>query len=336
MPKNDFLSPKAIANRMKAKGLQKLRWYCQLCNKQCRDENGFKCHQTSEGHKRLMLVFGENPNKFIEGYSEMFENHFLEQLKINHPYSRVLANEFYQGVIKDKHHIHMNSTKWLTLTDFIKHLGRSGSCMVEENERGWYITLIRQPRIFEDHAKIEKERNSSEMERKKIREFTEKIEQAEINENSSTVDHSSNDSFIKYNNEACQPIRFQLRQTSENHSSNDSHMETIPKEKIYRIENTFNKEPWLAKGIVVKVISEFFKKNGYFRKKGVILEVKDLYIAVLEMLDTGDILSVNQNELETVLPSPGSVVTVLRGKSRGSLAVLIEICLDKQILLHLK
>ena len=37
-----FLTPKAIANRIKAKGLQKLRWYCQMCQKQCRDENGFK------------------------------------------------------------------------------------------------------------------------------------------------------------------------------------------------------------------------------------------------------------------------------------------------------
>ena len=50
-----------IANRIKAKGLQKLRWYCQMCNKQCRDENGFKCHQTSESHKRQMLVFGQMP-----------------------------------------------------------------------------------------------------------------------------------------------------------------------------------------------------------------------------------------------------------------------------------
>ena len=76
MGKNDFLSPKAvsaefgywatwngvgiccilhtpgapiflflgvqIANRIKSKGLQKLRWYCQMCQKQCRDENGFQ------------------------------------------------------------------------------------------------------------------------------------------------------------------------------------------------------------------------------------------------------------------------------------------------------
>ncbi len=38
MPKNEFMTPKAIANRIKSKGLQKLRWYCQMCHKQCRDE----------------------------------------------------------------------------------------------------------------------------------------------------------------------------------------------------------------------------------------------------------------------------------------------------------
>ena len=34
MPKHDFLTPKAIANRQKSIGLQKLRWYCQMCQKQ--------------------------------------------------------------------------------------------------------------------------------------------------------------------------------------------------------------------------------------------------------------------------------------------------------------
>ena len=54
-----------IANRIKSKGLQKLRWYCQMCEKQCRDENGFKCHLTSEGHKRQMMVFGQNPDRGV-------------------------------------------------------------------------------------------------------------------------------------------------------------------------------------------------------------------------------------------------------------------------------
>lgn len=37
----------------------------------------------------------------------------------------------------------MNSTRWLTLTEFVKHLGRTGQCKVEETEKGWFITLIR-------------------------------------------------------------------------------------------------------------------------------------------------------------------------------------------------
>ena len=39
--KGGFLSPKAINNRIKSKGLQKLRWYCQMCQKQCIDAVNF-------------------------------------------------------------------------------------------------------------------------------------------------------------------------------------------------------------------------------------------------------------------------------------------------------
>ena len=80
MPKHDFFSPKAISNRIKAKGLQKLRWYCEMCQKQCRDENGFKCHQTSDSHLRQMRIFAENPGAVMHGYSSEFEKNFLDSL----------------------------------------------------------------------------------------------------------------------------------------------------------------------------------------------------------------------------------------------------------------
>ena len=75
-----FLTPKAISNRIKAKGLQKLRWYCQMCQKQCRDENGMKCHMKSEGHLRAMRVFAENPNRVVDEFSRevlLFSNNNL-------------------------------------------------------------------------------------------------------------------------------------------------------------------------------------------------------------------------------------------------------------------
>ncbi len=76
-----FLAPKAIANRIKAKGLTKLRWYCQLCEKACRDENGYKCHMMSEAHLRQVRVFAENPTSFIDSYSKEFDDAFMEILR---------------------------------------------------------------------------------------------------------------------------------------------------------------------------------------------------------------------------------------------------------------
>lgn len=136
MGKAEVGTPKWIGNKIKSKGLQKLRWYCQMCEKQCRDENGFKCHTSSEAHQRQLLLFAEKPGQFLDTYSQEFEDTFLYLLKRCHGTKRVFANAVYQDYIKDKEHIHMNATKWVTLTGFIQHLGKSGKCTVDETEKG--------------------------------------------------------------------------------------------------------------------------------------------------------------------------------------------------------
>src|SRR5882757_1377811 len=73
-------TPKYLANKMKSKGLQRLRWYCQVCQKQCRDENGFKCHAQSEAHLRQMLVVGENAGRHIADFSGQFQHDFVTLL----------------------------------------------------------------------------------------------------------------------------------------------------------------------------------------------------------------------------------------------------------------
>ncbi|KAJ2781185.1 hypothetical protein GGI15_003285 [Coemansia interrupta] len=142
MGKHDFMSPKAVANRMKAKGLQKLRWYCQMCEKQCRDQNGFKCHCASESHQRQMSIFAANPARYIEQFSQEFEQTFISILSRRYGTKAVDANQVYQELIADRQHLHMNATKWDTLSDFVMYLGREGKCRVEEAERGWTIAWI--------------------------------------------------------------------------------------------------------------------------------------------------------------------------------------------------
>ncbi len=90
----------------------------------------------------------------------------------------MLAKNVYNEYITDRHHVHMNSTKWLTLTEFVKYLGKTGEpstaalraalsaalrcgsvfaipaagslpagqCKVDETEKGWFITLIHKAR----------------------------------------------------------------------------------------------------------------------------------------------------------------------------------------------
>ncbi|CAF0784503.1 unnamed protein product [Rotaria sordida] len=137
-----FLTPKAIGNRIKAKGLQKLRWYCQSCEKQCRDENGFKCHIQSESHQRQLLLVGENSGKYIANYSHEFHSGFFSTLRRSFGTKRVLANTVYCEYIKDRDHIHMNATRWVALAGYVRWLGSQGLCEVEQTEKGWYVTLI--------------------------------------------------------------------------------------------------------------------------------------------------------------------------------------------------
>ena len=149
MPRAEVGSTKHIANQMKQKGLTRLRWYCQTCEKACRDENGFQCHIRSESHVRNIQVFGDDARKVIQQNSNQFLSDFVKLLRTSHGEKKVDANHFYQEYIRDRHHMHQNATKWASLTEFVKHLGREGICRVEGKEedaasdgRGFMISWI--------------------------------------------------------------------------------------------------------------------------------------------------------------------------------------------------
>ncbi|GAA5995421.1 Rts2p [Rhodotorula paludigena] len=180
MPKAEAGSAKALANKMKSKGLQKLRWYCQVCEKQCRDENGFKCHTMSESHLRQMLLVGESAGKHISDYTTRFQAEFVALLSRRWGTKRVRANQVYQEYITDKQHLHMNATRFLSLTEFVKHLGRTGVAHVDETEKGWWIQWIdNSPRaLAKAEASQKKERGDMDDEMRQRKLIQEQIERA--------------------------------------------------------------------------------------------------------------------------------------------------------------
>ncbi|WWD20437.1 hypothetical protein CI109_104913 [Kwoniella shandongensis] len=163
MGKAEAGSTKAIANAIKAKGLGRLRWYCQVCEKQCRDENGFQAHCRSEPHMRKIMLVGPKAGNAISEFSRQFQYDFVLLLRTRHQTNRVRANAVYNEYIQDKHHVHMNSTKWVTLSGFVQTLGKAGIVRVDEDEKGiWVQWIDNRPETLSKQAALQK-RDRAEM-----------------------------------------------------------------------------------------------------------------------------------------------------------------------------
>ncbi|KAF3484437.1 uncharacterized protein GIQ15_03761 [Arthroderma uncinatum] len=175
------MAPADRTNRheKKLKGLQRLRWWCEVCQKQTRDENGFKQHTLSEGHVRAMQVVAENPKQFIEGYSRDFQRDFLQLLRTSHGEKAIQLNHFYQEYISDKTHVHLNSTKWPSLTEFAKYLGREGICRVEEKDDGIFVQWIdNSPDAVRRRDVLQRANRLEEQEVSEQREILKQVERA--------------------------------------------------------------------------------------------------------------------------------------------------------------
>lgn len=349
MGKAEKGTPKYLANKMKAKGLQKLRWYCQMCEKQCRDENGFKCHTQSESHQRQLLLFADNSGKYLHSFSKEFSDGYVELLRRRFGTKRVCANKVYQEYIANKDHLHMNATKWLTLSDYVKHLGRSGIVVADETEKGWFITYIdRSPEVLERQEKLARKKKQDKDDEERHAEFI----QQQIEQNSKSATSIANEYTEMKRADSDERITIAIKPTplkkdsflkpselltkhsasKSKRKANDLNAEeqpvkvmtidkTMENQKIEKIER---KDYWLAEGIVVKLVTNALGEK-YYKEKGVVIDVVERYGGRLRMIDSGKIIKVDQSHCETVIPTIGKLVKILNGAYRGTTAYLRSI-----------
>lgn len=130
-----------------------------------------------------MLVVGENAKQHVDNYSNQFKSDFLSLLRTSHGEKKVNANHFYQEYIANKEHIHMNATRWISLSEFVKYLGREGMCRVEEGEKGFFISWVdSSPEALKRQEAIrKKERQDRGDEEREQRAIQEQIERARRN-----------------------------------------------------------------------------------------------------------------------------------------------------------
>lgn len=362
MGKHEVGTPKYIANKIKAKGLQKLRWYCQMCQKQCRDENGFKCHTMSESHHRQLLLFADNASRYMDQFSKEFSHGYLNLLKRQFGTRRVPANRVYQEYISDRGHVHMNATIWLTLTAFVKWLGRTGQCVVDETEKGWYVTYIdRDPETVAAQERKAKKQKMDKDDEERMMEFIEK--QVEKGQEASGPSETVKEPLvrpeddtplvlnIKLNkkpkvlpiikperidkssvDESTSTVSIKSEVLSENETSTESSVTKSVKLKYELNEDDENKEGWLREGLMVKVITKNLG-DKYYKSKGVVQSVeKSKFVGKVKLKSPEEVenhvIKIDQEHLETVIPAIGKEVMILWGRHKGMSGVVHKLHIE--------
>jgi len=324
-----------------------------MCQKQCRDANGFKCHTMSESHQRQLLLFGDNPGKYLHSYSRDFEKAFNDILRRQYNEKRVQANVVYQQYISDKQHVHMNSTCWVTLTSFVRHLGRTGKAIIDETEKGWYITwCLKDPETEAKEKRAAKKEKMAKDDEERIKEYIDaQIEKAKLQAKNdrefmaTELLKSEDESLIldmkvkevkRVKSEAEAEFKNALKKPKLE-PENKSRKKEEKKRRIVALEEIMEEEikqkrwkekndpqmvnAWITPNIIVKIITKSLG-DKYYKKKGRILEVIEDFAAIVILNESGSKLKLDQEHLETVIPSVGREVTVLWGKYGGEDAVL--------------
>ena len=290
-----------------------LRWFCQMCQKQCRDENGFKNHCTTENHLRQMERYSTDANKYTEGFSRDFEKAFLDVLSHHHHTKRMNANYVYNEMIQDKNHVHMNATRWDNLASFVQHLGGTGKCVIDETERGWFVKWIdpeEKRRELERRKREEEESRTLEMRtkallkrQKEVAEQQQQDDEEEVAENEPVV-HEEEQRVVVVGKKT------KLSGPSAVFTDKEEEEEIVETKAAAELDDA--PTTWLMPDIVVKIVSN---KVGPDLKneKAVVSDVHDDEdTADLIILKSGlDVHRVPSKRLETVIPKIGGRVVIL-------------------------
>jgi len=157
------------------------------------------------------------------------------------------------------------------------------------------------------------------------------------------ADHKDNDTAnisLKRQRHGNEAVKSNAKYQKESISSTGSDSKGEIGEDNYKKGKNHNsrEEPWLKRDIVVRIITKKLASGKYFRRKAVVDRVlkEDKFTAEVEVLDSdpgkrdgGDILRLDQNDLETVVPKEGKKVRILKNdKYRGKKAKVVS--LDKK------
>lgn len=312
-----------------------------------------------------MLLFGQNSGSFTYQFSKDFFDSFMDILKRQFGTKRVKANKVYQQVIAHKDHVHMNSTRWHTLTGFCQWLGKSGICVVDLVEDEWWITYIdRDPETLERQKKAAKKKKMDKDDEERLLEFID--QQVERDKKRKEGDDEEFEEpeqkyteLVRENEEDRIKLDLKLFKKPEPpgplpspakfsriDNSDTMSVKSYKSTKSYKSDSAGPSKKSALEEIMEQEESKKERKNrkdywlaagivvkvmtkslgsDYYKQKAIVQEVIDKYRAKIKLLENGEKFKIDQEHLETVIPKVDGRVRIVNGAYRDSTAILKSI-----------
>lgn len=270
----------------------------------------------------------------------------------------------------------MNSTIWVTLSNFVQYLGRTNQCTIDKTPKGWYITYVDNTPEAKMRAEAKANLDTNEMtaEQRHERDLARQIEDcrkeggfqeseftelqreegdAPISFNMASKSSSSSSSSAAASiaasasaNAAAATARkgnvledaFASHETVK--GSKEGEKRKLSAVEQLRLEHEASKrqkteaeddspsespsgsEPWLTAGLVVKVMNQDLAGGKYYRKKAKVEKVRQQFTADVRMVEAKDLIRLDQEMLETVIPNVGKPVVIVKGSHKGKRATM--------------
>ena len=298
------------------------KYYCHMCRKQCRDDHGFRCHKTSESHRRNMLRFIEDPERYVEQFSSEFEEEFTKVLEARFPTQWVQASQVYGLSLSSKRQIHLNSTKWESLHQFIDYFTEKGIIEMQESEENGLMIRIK-PRKNTEIVKEKEENkgNDDAFALKRIMKIADEVKnkgKPEENSQISPINSSNFNSFFTIN--ASKPVSKAISTSIDDSEplapSSTLHPKSTPLDYLgsHTLPHKRNRTEsgHFPVGVTLKVTD---RDSVWYNLKGNVCESSKDRV-VLEF-GNGRNESFTEAQVQNVVPNVGGEVMVLAGQWRG-------------------
>lgn len=263
----------------------------------------------------------------------------------------------------------MNATKWVTLTGFVQHLGRTGKCTIDDTEKGWYITWIdRDPETIARQEALSKKEKLAKDDDEKMAAFIRK--QVDIEKRRKGTDDDGSEDQLKFTElkrgSENEKIKLGLKLGTSNVATGASQATALP--NVFKASKSDVKQAALItptenkKRKPTSALEEIMHEEERKKKmapppekvkdlpwlmKGIVVKIVTKSLGekyykqkgkihdmidkwtAIVMTDTGAKVKLDQTHLETVIPAVGRKVTILRGIHKGKDAILLDLNVEK-------